>query len=270
MNQLEELKIHASALSTAVEQDSKFFASIRHYVHQLVRLAGSPREEASQDELLLVVNAIEKFFAKWRPSPGVLYIEPRQTSDCQDTVKRLKILADELSSLDKTEFSALFHSAYPSSRVSNVSQETNRLPPCVFIGHGRSKLWARVKIFIEDELGLATVFYEQESRVGEGIVPVLEQMLEKATFAVLVLTAEDEISKGQYRARQNVIHESGLFQGRLGFKRAVLLVQEGIENLSNVDGLQYIPFSEDKIDQTFYELQRVLKREGMITNTIET
>jgi predicted nucleotide-binding protein len=134
----------------------------------------------------------------------------------------------------------------------------------VFIGHGRSRLWARVKVYLEDELGLATVSYESESRVGESIVPILEKMLDQATFAVLILTAEDETAEGSKRARQNVIHEAGLFQGRLGFKKAVLLGQEGLERFTNVDGLQYIGFHGEQIEQSFYELQKVLKREGML------
>jgi predicted nucleotide-binding protein len=136
--------------------------------------------------------------------------------------------------------------------------------PCIFIGHGRSALWARLQVFLEKELGLRTIAYESESRVGESIVAILEQMLREASFAVLVLTAEDETAFGSKRARQNVVHEAGLLQGRLGFNKAILLVQEGLEEFSNVAGLQYIPFSGDRIDQTFYELQRVLKREGLL------
>ncbi|HZG53617.1 MAG TPA: TIR domain-containing protein, partial [Pyrinomonadaceae bacterium] len=85
--------------------------------------------------------------------------------------------------------------------------------PCVFIGHGGSPLWARLQLYLQNELGLATVNYESESRVGESIIPVLEKMLDQATFAVLILTAEDETASGAKRARQNVIHEAGLFQG---------------------------------------------------------
>jgi hypothetical protein len=63
-----------------------------------------------------------------------------------------------------------------------------RRHPLIFLGHGGSRLWARVKLYLEDELGVATVSYESESRVGESIVPVLEGFLDQATFAVLVLT----------------------------------------------------------------------------------
>lgn len=134
----------------------------------------------------------------------------------------------------------------------------------VFIGHGRSKLWARVKVFIQDEMKVKTISYESESRAGKSIIPILQDMLDKATFAILILTAEDETKDGKMRARQNVIHKAGLFQGRLGFEKAILLLQNGSENFTNVDGLQYIGFSDENIEQTFYELQRVLKRESVI------
>jgi hypothetical protein len=44
----------------------------------------------------------------------------------------------------------------------------------------------------------------------------------------------------------------------------VLLVQDGVEAFSNIAGLQYLPFARDNVEQTFYELQRVLKREGLV------
>jgi predicted nucleotide-binding protein len=135
---------------------------------------------------------------------------------------------------------------------------------CIFIGHGRSPLWARLQVFIQNDLNLQTVSYESESRVGQSIVPVLERMLDQANFAVLILTAEDESASGSKRARQNVIHEVGLFQGRLGFKKTILMIEEGLEEFSNIAGLQYIPFRADRIEDKFYELQRVLKREGLL------
>ena len=93
----------------------------------------------------------------------------------------------------------------------------------------------------------------------------LEELLNQASFAILIMTAEDETSEGTVRARQNVIHEAGLFQGRLGFHKVVILKQSETEEFSNIAGLQYIPFSEDKIEQCFYELQRKLKKSGMIS-----
>jgi predicted nucleotide-binding protein len=42
----------------------------------------------------------------------------------------------------------------------------------------------------------------------------LSELLEAAAFAFLLMTAEDEQIGGSVRARENVVHEVGLFQGR--------------------------------------------------------
>jgi predicted nucleotide-binding protein len=48
------------------------------------------------------------------------------------------------------------------------------------------------------------------------------------------MTAEDERADGKLNARLNVVHEIGLFQGRRGFNRAIILLEEGCEEFSNV------------------------------------
>ncbi|MCX5954458.1 MAG: nucleotide-binding protein [Cyanobacteria bacterium] len=45
------------------------------------------------------------------------------------------------------------------------------------------------------------------------------------------------------RARQNVLHEAGLFQGRLGFARAILLPQDGVEAFSDGSGVHFRHFA---------------------------
>jgi predicted nucleotide-binding protein len=134
----------------------------------------------------------------------------------------------------------------------------------IFIGHGRSKLWARVQIYLKEDLNLKTIIFEDESRTGETIINILDDFLNNSSFAILIMTAEDETAEGTSRARQNVIHEAGLFQGRLGFDKVIILKQDGVEEFSNVAGLQYIPFSGDNIEQSFYEIQRKFKKLGLI------
>lgn len=262
---LSELRLHVLAIATAVEQNRKFFASISHYVDRFKEIVTKPTPDLTQSELQLLARKIEEFYQQWRPSGNGMYIPPRETSDTDTTIREINQLVNTLAKLSEDSFKAMLpKSSTPQHIGANV--EFGMIDaPCVFIGHGRSKLWARLKIFLQDELSIATVTYESEPRTGESIIPVLEKMLDQATFAVLVLSAEDETADGSRRARQNVVHEAGLFQGRLGFKKAILLVQDGIEEFSNVAGLQYIPFTDDKIEQSFYELQRVLKREQQIS-----
>jgi predicted nucleotide-binding protein len=71
-------------------------------------------------------------------------------------------------------------------------------------------------------------------------------MLDAAAIAFLVLTAEDETADGKMQARMNVVREAGLFQGRLGFSRAIIMLEEGCEALSNIEGLGQIRFPKNK------------------------
>ena len=66
--------------------------------------------------------------------------------------------------------------------------------------------------------------------------------MDSADVALLVLTAEDEQADGRKVARLNVVHEVGLFQGRLGFERAIVLLKDGCEEFSNIEGLSQIRF----------------------------
>jgi predicted nucleotide-binding protein len=103
--------------------------------------------------------------------------------------------------------------------------------------------------------------YEVGARAGHTIRDVLTDMLGKSLFACLVLTAEDEMADGTMRARQNVIHEAGLFQGRLGFNKAIILIEEGTEEFSNIQGVQQIRFSKGNVKETFGEVLATLRRE---------
>ncbi|MFI5322489.1 MAG: TIR domain-containing protein [Thermodesulfobacteriota bacterium] len=62
----------------------------------------------------------------------------------------------------------------------------------------------------------------------------------------------------------NVVHEAGLFQGRLGFTKAIILLEEGCEGFSNIEGLGQIRFPKGNIRAIFDDVRKVLEREGLI------
>jgi predicted nucleotide-binding protein len=134
-------------------------------------------------------------------------------------------------------------------------------PPTVFIGHGRSQQWRDLKDHLTDQHGYVVEAYEVGARAGHAIRDILAEMLVNSSFAVLVMTAEDETSEGEFRARQNVVHETGLFQGKLGFSRAIVLVEDGVEVFSNLHGIQQIRFSKGNIRETFGDVLATLRRE---------
>jgi len=136
----------------------------------------------------------------------------------------------------------------------------------VFIGHGHSLVWRELKDFLEERLHLSTDEFNRVSVAGIATVHRLEEMLDNAVFAFLILTAEDEHTDEKLHARENVVHESGLFQGRLGFKKAILLLEETCEKFSNIEGLGYISFPPSKISAAFEKIREVLEREDVITS----
>ena len=110
--------------------------------------------------------------------------------------------------------------------------EVDPLPkPKIFIGHGQSPLWRDLRDHLADHHGYEVVSYESGSRAGHSIRDVITELMAVSSFAILVMTAEDELSDGSFHARQNVIHEIGLFQGHLGFSKAIVL-KEGTQKSS--------------------------------------
>ncbi|MBD3682998.1 nucleotide-binding protein [Stenotrophomonas sp. Br8] len=133
--------------------------------------------------------------------------------------------------------------------------------PVVFIGHGRSTEWRDLRDHLRDQHDYRIECYESGARAGHSIRDILESMIKKSSFALLVMTGEDMQESGEVRARQNVIHEAGLFQGRLGFARAIILLEEGVAQFSNVQGVQYIPFSKGRIREAYGDVLAALRRE---------
>jgi len=106
-----------------------------------------------------------------------------------------------------------------------ISEPQARIVPTgrkVFIGRGRSLEWLKLKNFLQDRLGLEWDEFNRVPVAGVTNIGRLDAMLDDAAIAFVVMTAEDEQADGQRRARENVVHEAGLFQGRLGFMKGVL------------------------------------------------
>ena len=151
------------------------------------------------------------------------------------------------------------HIARQKGSMSQTGPTGNR----VFVGHGRSRMWLELKDFVEDQLSLPVEEFNRVPAAGTSITDRLIEMLNSATIAFLVMTGEDEQPTGELRTRENVVHEAGLFQGHLGFKRAIVLLEEGCEKFSNNAGLVHINFPQNNIRAAFQDVREVLEREGV-------
>ena len=149
-------------------------------------------------------------------------------------------------------------------RKGKKNKAFERVGTNVFIGHGQSTLWRDLKDFVQDRLKLPWDEFNRVPVAGITNIARLSEMLDSAAIAFLVLTAEDEMKDGSHQARMNVVHEAGLFQGRLGFTKAIVLLEEGCEEFSNIEGLGQIRFPEGELSAKFEEIRRVLERENLI------
>jgi predicted nucleotide-binding protein len=141
---------------------------------------------------------------------------------------------------------------------------TDATPNRVFVGHGRSPEWLKLKTLLTDRLGLDYEEFNREPAAGYSTKERLLEMLNSSSFAFLVMTGEDLGADGSAHARENVIHEVGLFQGRYGFERAIVLLEEGCAEFSNIHGLIQIRFPQGQILAQSEEIRRVLEREGLL------
>ena len=134
-------------------------------------------------------------------------------------------------------------------------------PVRIFIGHGQNPMWKELKDHLHEKHGFEVNAYEIGERAGLSVKEVLQDMLTKNSIAFLVLTGEDVDNYGELHARENVIHELGLFQGYLGFTRAIALKEDGVKEFSNIFGISQIRFSKGNIKETFGEVLATIKRE---------
>ncbi|WP_081718856.1 nucleotide-binding protein [Aliihoeflea sp. 2WW] len=169
-----------------------------------------------------------------------------------------------VSSTNRSEIDRLiatFRDCEPSSMIEVRENITTAKFLRVFIGHGRNTQWQKLKSHLQDKHRINVESYETGNRAGHTIRDILESMQDTSNFALLVLTGEDKTSENGLRARQNVVHERGLFQGKLGFDRAILIVEEGIELASNFDGVQQLRFKKGRIAEVFGDVIATLRRE---------
>ena len=148
--------------------------------------------------------------------------------------------------------------------TNQTSADISKINNCIFIGHGHSNIWKELKDFLQDRLNLGWDEFNRESTAGISTTDRLQEMVDHSNFAFIIMTAEDEHKDGNLHAREIVIHESGLFQGKLGFRKAIILLEEGCSEFSNINGLGQIRFPNGSLESKFEEIRRVLEREKII------
>lgn len=114
---------------------------------------------------------------------------------------------------------------------------------------------------MQDKHGFDVIAYEVGTRTGHAIRDILEEMLNKGDFAILVMTGEDSTADDLLMPRLNEVQELGLFQGRIGFSKAIVLLEKGTQEFSNIHGTHQIRFAKGNVRETFGDVLATLRRE---------
>ena len=155
-------------------------------------------------------------------------------------------------------------------RVSEANEEAPQLagmfdPKKVFIVHGHNE---SVKLSVArtiESIGLTPIILAEQPDKGRTVIEKFEKEGNDVGFAVVLLTADDKGRKNrartmQSRARQNVVFEMGYFMALLGRERVMLLLQEGVEEPSDLKGVVYTALDKDGAWR--YKLVKELREQG--------
>jgi predicted nucleotide-binding protein len=116
---------------------------------------------------------------------------------------------------------------------------------------------------------LDPLIIDQLESSGNTIIEKLEEYMPQANFGIVLATPDDvgypkdaETGK-KFRVRQNVVLEMGMLLARLGRSKVAILLKntEDMEKPSDINGLIYIPFTND-VKEATVDLAKEMNRNG--------
>ena len=262
------------AVEEIADSARRSFDDDRNEVISVLSTALEERNDPFLGRLKLEAEKLEIFHASdfinyWQPSGKFMTRDTITIGQGVQTPPHISVLADVMALQQPSDsYSKLVKIARGAAshleKRDRYAKRNREIGTKVFIGHGRSNIWRDLKDFIQDRLGLPWDEFNRVPVAGITNIARLSQMLDDAAIAFIVMTSEDEQADGKMHARLNVIHEAGLFQGRLDFTKAIVLIEEGCEEFSNINGLGQIRFPKGNIKAEFEQIRQVLEREGIL------
>ncbi len=120
--------------------------------------------------------------------------------------------------------------------------------------------------------GLDPIILDQLPSEGATLIEKLERYMsdDDVRFAIVLATPDDEgyprgkTDERRYRARQNVVLELGILLSLLGRARVAILLkdQTNMERPSDIQGLVYLPFTEN-VEDAKVNLAKEMQAQGI-------
>lgn len=141
-----------------------------------------------------------------------------------------------------------------SSRKIEIDTEDYKKVYNVFLVHGHdNEMKKSVSNFVR-KIEMNPIILHERANKGLTLIDKFESFGEKADFVISILSPDDigaekgrDVEELSFRARQNVVFETGYFMGKLSRSKVVMLYREddNFEKPSDLKGLLYIAYNSD-------------------------
>jgi len=211
----------------------------------------------------LYVENAKSFIAKFMPNPNYWVDKMDLNTHNGTLISWTNAKANFINILNSIKFeielSENLQAAQPAQFDNNQEIKSDK----VFIVHGHNETMKLAVDSVIRKLGLTPIILHEQPNIGRTIIEKFEKLSEDVSFAIVLLSADDEMKDGKYRARQNVILELGYFIAKLGRKNVVALYQTSseIEIPSDISGVLYEPY-DNPYGNWRYNVVRELKAVG--------
>lgn len=150
------------------------------------------------------------------------------------------------------------------------SEEEEDVEFTVFIIHGRSNEIEKLNSYIKDELGFKTIVMKNDFS-GKIVLDKFRDLIwEQVDCAIALMSPDDVLANGNFRARQNVFYELGYCQAVFdsyyedGYEaEPVIVIKErsiDFKDVSDLLGLEYLEYSNEHLGEIFLPLGKHLKK----------
>lgn len=137
------------------------------------------------------------------------------------------------------------------------------------------ELAKEVSDFLATESIHVDIWKDTVSTPGRHWLACLMEVLGRSDFGIVIASADDLVdSRGlvSLSPRDNVVFEHGLFAGRLGLERSVLMVPEGvvIRLPSDLDGLNTVYYGVGRLSEACERIRIHIERIGTVNESWST
>jgi predicted nucleotide-binding protein len=142
----------------------------------------------------------------------------------------------------------------------NAAVRAARRPKHVFLGYGHNPDAKRtIEEFIRT-LPLVLESYETRTTPGQFPYNIVTSAVQESDAAVILYTGDDQLTGGQRIGRRNVAYELGLAHSAFGPTKTLLLLEEGVEEPTNIRGMQVVTFKTNALSAKLADIRDSLRR----------